>query len=89
MEAGSYTKSWGDDSGQSLTASWDEQGHVSVSAPANEGVDRSATLTFGVPDATATLTVNQTGRRELFLTADEGALSATDGDLLTIKEEYL
>lgn len=82
--AGTLTRLWPDNSGDSLTVAFTGggQGTITVTSDPCEGCDRTLELSVSAEGAEAvTLTVTQTGRREEFRCAD-GDLTLSDGGTL-------
>lgn len=71
--------------GGNLYLEYEGTGAVSVSSDENEGLDRSQIVQFSNGSLTAELTVNQIGKRELFMLADGTPLEFSDGPFKVLK----
>jgi hypothetical protein len=79
------TVSWNDGTSDKITISQGTSGKVYISSSTCEGVDRTKVVTFKTSNnkASANLTVNQTGKREIFTTSGGGFL-LSDGSSFNV-----
>lgn len=85
------TKQWPDGSG-AVTLSYTGQGDgaLSVTADANDGLDRAVTLIVTDGTKQVPVSVTQQGKREEFVTSDGSILTTNDGGTFAvIKHEYI
>lgn len=82
------TIQWPD--GGYITATYDGSGNgpIAFTSEPNEGLDRQVVVNVSDGADTASIIVNQVGRREAFVAADGNFILADTGTLNVIKNEF-
>lgn len=82
-------RQWSDGGSLLVTYDGDPEGSAVFSSEINEGIDRELSVTFKAGGLSVERTVQQTGMREQFVTADGLVFNAADGLFAVLKPEFV